>query len=1061
MIEKISSYLQSVATYFQDPTSSEMSYRTDFQRILEQIFPKEEKYHIQHDPKATFGNKPDFIVSKDGVPLLYLEVKKVGENLDKIEQSEQAARYFGYTNLIISDYLEFRFYRNGQKYCEPISLGKANPKNRQIDFIDPEKTDLEKAFRDFVFSQKEPIKSGKHLAKIMGGKAQRIRDNVKALLQVEASGKEELESIMKVIRENLLPDLDKNSFADMYAQTMVYGLFVARYNDSSLGDFSRREARDLVPKSNPFLQHFFDHITGPSFPKRLELIVDELCEVFAHANVKSLMGDYFRKKGFAIPFALPLSINNESPDPVIHFYEDFLLEYDPQSKAERGVFYTPLAVVRFIVRSVDQLLKDKFEIAKGLADNSKIEVETRLQERDHRTKDKLKKNWDERHRVQVLDIATGTGTFLNETIQQIHKSFKDHAGNWPDYVNEDLLPRLHGFELMMASYTIAHLKLAMTLQETGLKEFKKRLGVYLTNTLEEVADLSMQMTLFGFQKSITDESRKASEIKKDYPIMVVIGNPPYSGISQNKHYTENEAYKVEPGGKQRLQERKNWLDDDYVKFIRFAESLIEKNEEGIVGMITAHGYLDNPTFRGMRWHLRTTFDEIFVLDLHGNSNKKETAPDGGKDENVFDIKTGVAILLGVKKKAENKRKKKALAQVYQADFFGTRKEKQDWLETNDLQSIKWNRLPNDIDIWRVEGQGKKEYLKGFSVAEMFLENVTGIVTARDKLVIDKDKKVLLKRINLFCDETKTDDEIRSIFFGNKKPGKYPQGDSRGWKLGKARKEIMGLNHEKNIKSIAYRPFDTQFIYYHPKMVDWGRENIMKHFLPGDNVGLLIKRQGKRDFSYIFITNKIAESCMFESAYANNTICPLYLYSATGERVPNLNKELVEKIEKVASKTDPENILDYIYAYLHSPKYRHKFQEFLKTDFPRVPLPKSKAEFWRLAQLGERLRGLHLLTNPTVKNPITTFPIAGSNEVEKISYQPENEKSGKVFFNSEQYFGNVPQEAWNFYIGGYQPAQKFLKDRKGQKLTNADIERYEEIIVSLKETIEVMAEIDKE
>jgi hypothetical protein len=542
----VNDYLSEIAKYFEDENSSEHSYRTSFQNYLATIFPETEGYFIQQDQRAMNGNKPDYIVLKNKVPLLYIEVKKVGEDLNKIENSNQADRYFGYTNLIISDYVEFRFFRNGQRYDDTISLGDVQVKARAVSPKSENAERLVRTMQDFIESQKEPIKSGKHLTKIMGGKAQRIRDNVIAFLQTEGTDKDELIRMRKFIKEHLIENFTDEDFADMYAQTLVYGLFAARYNDETMTSFSRQEARDLVPATNPFLKSFFDHISGTSFPRRLELIVNELCEVFTHADVKALMEDYFKTTDL-------FGADHESPDPVIHFYEDFLREYDPSKKMEMGVFYTPLPVVRFIIRGIDELLKREFGIAKGLADNEKITVtKSVIDERGKTIKDTR-----EIHRVQMLDVAVGTGTFLNETVNHIHESQKANQGRWNAYVEDDLLPRLHGFELMMASYTIAHLKLAMTLKKSGVQKFGKRLGVYLSNTLDDAHDIPLTSSLFGVVDSIAQESRLASEVKNDTPIMVVMGNPPYSGISQNKHYTGNDVYKVEPGGQQKLQERKS------------------------------------------------------------------------------------------------------------------------------------------------------------------------------------------------------------------------------------------------------------------------------------------------------------------------------------------------------------------------------------------------------------------------------------------------------------------------------------------------------------------------
>jgi len=1033
----LKTYLKNIGAYYSDDLSSEMSYRTDFQRLLELSFPKQEKFHIQHDPKAVSGNKPDFIVIKDSVPILYIEVKKVGEDLDKIEKSDQAVRYFGYTNLIISDYLNFRFYRNGKKYCEPLSLGELLPNNKQIKYLNLNDNVLLNTIKDFTLSQKEPIKSGEHLAKIMGGKALRIRDNIIAYMNREKSENQELINIMNVIKQNLISEVDIEIFADIYAQTIVYGLFVARYNDKSPDDFTRQEARELIPESNPFLQKFFDHIAGSSFPKRLDILVSELCEVFLHANVHDLMEDYYNNKNH-------FSDSKEVADPVIHFYEDFLLEYNPEKKIEMGVFYTPKPVVNFIVRSIDIILKNEFNIANGLMDNQKI-----LHELSSNEGKKITKYKSEIHRVQILDIATGTGTFLNETIKFIYESFKGREGKWQSYVNSDLIPRLYGFELMMASYTIAHLKLEMTLADTGISKINDRINIYLTNTLDEIQDYSLQGSLFGFIESIADESQSASKIKNEYPIMVVMGNPPYSGFSQNKNYLENKVYKVEPGGKEKLNERKHWLDDDYVKFIRFAESMIEKNSEGIVGMITAHGYIDNPTFRGMRWHLRKTFDKIYVLDLHGNSNKKEISPDGTKDENVFDIKTGVSIILAIKNN-DNKKGKK-LATVYAYDLFGLREVKQKLLNSNDISTIEWLKLPEDTDTWKPSLKGKNEYLQGFSINKAFTETSVGFVTAKDAINIGFSKSEICDNINYLIENSEQD--IRMKF--NLKPK-----DSRDWKVKTAKKDAEDNFREDKIIPCHYRPFDIRYTFYSGNsrgVYASPQVKIMKNFLIGENIGLVFVQRSPQNTpaSYIFISNKIISNGLIRSdSVSIDSIAPLYIYSDQGEKKPNIDENIWTNINKTAGETQPEDILDYIYAYLHNPIYRNKYRELIKTDYPRIPYPESKNIFWELVKHGKKLRNLHLLNDPIVNKPINTFPIAGSNLVTKYYF-----KEDKIYINDEQFFGNVTENVWNFYIGGYQPLQKYLKERKNRILTNEESDCFEQMIVSISETISTMDKIE--
>lgn len=1033
-------YLADIARYFSDAASSEMSYRTPCQNYLKTIFPESAGYKIQHDQKSVGGNKPDFIIYRGDVPLLYIEVKdpsKASSDLDKIEKSEQATRYYGYTNLILSDYTEWRFYRNGQSYTEPIKLATLNRAQKTL-IEHPEVGDrLATTMREFVASQKEPIRSGKHLAKIMGGKAQRIRENLLALLSSDDDRKAELVKMQRFIASHLIANFSDANFADMYAQTLVYGLFAARYNDQTLESFTRQEARDLVPATNPFLKSFFEHISGSSFPKKLEIIVNELCEVFGHADVRMLMEEYFKQ----------LTLDGgeaDVPDPVIHFYEDFLREYDAKKKMEMGVFYTPAPVVRFIVRGLDYLLKREFGITRGLADSSKVKVQKKgIGKGGKETTDMV-----EVHKVQVLDVAVGTGTFLNETVRFIHEQEKHNQGRWNAYVNDDLLPRLHGFELMMASYTIAHLKLAMTLTQSGVTAFKKRLGVYLSNTLDDAHDVGMMDSLFpGIVGSISHESKLASEVKREHPIMVVLGNPPYSGISQNKHYTGNDVYKVEPGGG-KLQERKHWLDDDYVKFIRFAESMVEKNGEGVIGMITAHGYIDNPTFRGMRWHLRKTFDAIYVLDLHGNSNKKETSPDGSEDKNVFDIKTGVSIMFGVKKSSDGKAKKE-LATVYQADLYGKRANKFAVLEESGIDSIVWNTLPAEAEIWKVEGEGRVSYEKGFSVAELFPINTTGIVTMGDSFIIDEDKMTLQNRVEEFLETPINEETLKN---------KYALGKNYAKWIIDNKTQIE--NDAQKIVPLAYRPFDMRYTYFDNKLVWRTRTEKLKHLVNKINVGLIASRINRQaSLGYFFVSNTLTDFHILDNARDSTSVFPLYLYE-NDEKIPNLKREIVVAIEAVVGVTTPEDMLDYVYAVLHSPAYREKYSEFLKSDFPRVPYPGegsgvTKEIFWKLVAQGRYLRELHLLTHSSVRQAITTFPVAGTDTVEKISW-----RNDRVYINDEQYWEGVSKAVFDFYIGGYQPAQKYLKDRKGRQLTTPEFENYERMIVSLSETIKIIQTIDE-
>ncbi len=1030
--ENITNYLTKVITTLQTGSAREHAYRPAIHELFEKIKPE---LNAVNDPARSEHGAPDFIFFKGSVIIGYAETKDIDVNLDKVEKSEQMKRYFGYSNLILTNYLEFRFYKNGEKYGESVSIGELSggvivPKYENAVL-------LEKTIRDFLESKPEQIRGGERLAKIMGGKARRIRENVAQYVSDESEKGQDLKDVYGVMKKLLVHDLDAKQFADMYAQTLVYGLFVARYHDETLETFSRQEARDLVPASNPLLQHFFDHIAGPNFDKRLSYIVDELCEVFACANVRKIMEHYYSRTTL-------WGETKESPDPVIHFYEDFLKEYDSEQRVKLGAFYTPLPVVKFIVRGVDHLLKKEFGLSQGLADTTKKEF---VQQRQG-LKGKVLL-----HQVQILDPATGTGTFLNEVVKHIHQSFEGQQGRWEKYVDDDLLPRLHGFELMMAPYTIAHLKLGMTLRDMGYEKFSKRLGIYLTNSLEEgFKEKENLFTSLGFMKSVAEESKDASIIKNEKPIMVVIGNPPYSGVSSNETDYANSLvnkYKIEPGGKQKLQERKHWLNDDYVKFIALAEDLIEKNGEGIVGFITNHGYLDNPTFRGMRWHLMQTFDLIYALDLHGNSKKKEIAPDGGKDENVFNIQQGVSIILAVKNR--EKKKKGILAKVYRSDVWGTKAQKFKKLDEISIDNITWklldSRMPGLVFAEEGSDELEKEYAKGFSISELFIKSSTGIVTMGDGFIVSDSKEVLENRIQTFLAENVTEDVLKK---------EYDLGKNyANWIISNKSKIKFS---ENNIVKMSYRPFDDRFTYFDRNLVWRLREDSMKNLLFSDNVGLIFSRQaiGCENFSHILVSNPIADNRVFFSNKGIPAESPLYIYHEDGSKSVNFKAEILKKITKnLKGEVAPENVLDYIYAVLHCPAYREKFKEFLKIDFPKLPYPKDDETFWQLVEKGKELRSLHLLESPKLQNFITTFPESGSEIVEKVKFE-----NGKVFINEKQYFGNVPEIAWNFFIGGYQPAQKWLKDRKGQTLSNKDLEHWQKIVIALFETDKIMKEIDE-
>ena len=1012
----VSEYLSNIQKILSTGDAREHAYRSDFKKLIENLV---SNIQVINEPAYTGGNAPDFLFKKGETPIAYAECKDVTVDIKNIETQKQAKRYVeAFGKILLTNYYDFEFIlEEGEKTSVSIATKDGNK-------IIPTEENFDKfvnLIQDYInIPSSRTIKSAKRLAEIMASKARIIRDN--ALASLNENKESEIFSQYESFKQVLIRDLSENEFADMYAQTLVYGLFVARYYDKSLQNFSRHEAQDLLPSSNPLLKKFFGHVAGTDYDPKIAWLVDSLVETYLSTNVADIMHKEFEKK---------------QKDPVLHFYETFLASYDKGLRKSRGVYYTPEPVVSFIVRSVDQILKKKFGLNKGLADTTKIDFIDKIQAEDGRTKDGIKQITKQIHKVQILDPAVGTGTFLNEIIHEIHKKFVGQEGQWDSYVRDSLLPRLHGFELMMASYTMAHLKLGITLNELGYKG-NERLSVWLTNSLEESVH---EVPNLFMSKWLTEESNQASKIKSEMPIMVVLGNPPYSVSSVNKGENIQNLIKVY---KENLNERKINLDDDYIKFIRFAENQIEKTGYGMVAMITNNSFIDGITHRQMRKHLLETFDEIYILDLHGNAKKKETTLEGGKDENVFNIMQGVSINLFIKTGTN-----KNLAKIYHSEIFGKHNEKYMMLDESSFETTKWKKLkitepyyffvPKDFEA-------NEEYEKGFKVDDFFKIYSSGIETQKDSLVVQKTKEELkeVKNAILYNEE-----KVRNF---------YKAKESRDWKLEEARKDL----ENSSVEQILYRPFDLRFTFYSGKtkgIMAYPRDEIMQHFIQHNNLGLLCcKRQTSFDFQHTFITDKISERCSVSLQTGEVSYCfPLYLYADDGTKVPNLDKEIWKKINEIVGETKPENILDYIYAVLHSPKYREKYKEFLKIDFPRVSYPENKEKFWNLVELGKELRELHLLESPEVSNFITTFPESGLNIVEK-KYPKYEDK--KVFINETQYFGNVPEISWNFYIGGYQPAQKWLKDRREQELKTEDLNHYQEMIVSLTETHRIMQEIDK-
>jgi predicted helicase len=1044
-------YITSINQRFQLGNATEHTFRGDLQVLIESLVPE---IRATNEPKRQKCGAPDYIITKKEIPIGFIEAKDIGDkDLDGTKltgNKEQFDRYKGSLgNLIFTDYINFHLYHDGifvtKIAIAELQNGKILP--LQINF-----TAFTNLIKEFCSHKGQTIKNSKKLAEMMAGKARLLSDVIERALVSDENNSENssLKEQMNGFKDILIHDITPKGFADVYAQTIAYGMFAARLHDPTLDDFSRQEAAELIPKSNPFLRKLFGYIAGPDIDDRIKWIVDNLVEIFLACNVADLLKDYGKA--------------TKMEDPIIHFYETFLSEYDPKLRKARGVWYTPQPVVNFIVRAVDDILKTEFDLPQGLADTSKTKIKIDYQG---------KKIEQEVHKVQILDPAAGTGTFLAEVIKLIHKKFEGQQGIWSNYVETQLLPRLNGFELLMASYAMAHLKLDLLLTETGYKptdaslqgtKQSQRLKVFLTNSLEEHHPDSGTL----FANWLSEEANAANQIKRDTPVMCIIGNPPYAVSSTNKNEW---IEKLISDYKKDLNEKSyNSLSDDYVKFIRYGQYFVDKNGSGILAYISNNSFIDGLVFRQMRKHLLESFDQIYILDLHGNAKKKEVCPDGSADKNVFDIMQGVSINIFVK---TGKKKKSDLGKVHHLDIQGQREFKYDFLNENNLHSLKWNKLeysePNYF-FTNKNFTGENEYQNGFKSDDLFNIGASGLTTERDNITIQFEFSVL----NFLLEDFKILDEqtLRSKY--DKKP------DGRDWKYSFAKNDIQ--SNKGKIININYRPFDYRKTYYTGKskgFMAYPRNDVMFHFVDKENIGLVVKRGFDNIKSACgFITKNISDRRGWSSPgmQGAESIFPLYLYSETNgqqtieqtkERTPNLNKEIINQIseklnlsltnekETTENTFAPIDILDYIYAVLHSPTYREKYKEFLKIDFPRVPYPKDTATFWQLVKLGGEIRQIHLLESPVVDKYITQYPIDGNNLVEKIKYQ-----NGNVFINDLQYFANVPEIAWNFYIGGYQPAQKWLKDRKGRTLDFEDILHYQKIIVALTETDRIMKEIDK-
>ena len=913
-------------------------------------------------------------------------------------------------NFILTNFLDFQLWRDGQQRIT------AN--------IQDAPEDVQRLLEQFLNAGHIQITSPEVLARHLARRTRELQTQITTTLTDENS---HIHGMFTAFKELLIATLTPDDFADMYAQTLAYGLFAARCTLANGTNFSRHTAAEALPRSNPFLAQLFYHVASPRLETNVTYILDDITTLLRNVPTELLRTAF--------------TVRNRREDPVIHFYETFLAKYDPQRRVDRGVYYTPSEVISYIVRSVDSLLKTELNRPDGLADDNTL----------------------------ILDPATGTGGFLLAVLEHIQASVTDTygTGEWTQYINAQLVRRLFGFELLVAPYTIAHLKLSLFLQSQGWRA-DERLRIYLTNTLEQPQEMQESLP---FAEFITDEANAALSVKRDAPLLVILGNPPYPRDSANPSRVGRELTFIgrliedyrqvegEPLGERNSRE----LQADYVKFIRWAQWRIKKNGEGVLGYIVNNSFLDGPIFRGMRKSLLDNFNTIYLLNLHGSNRKTEAVPMGQRDENVFDILQGVCILLCVKQHDSS-----SPAKVYYADMWGSRDEKYNMLSETDIRSTEWLELQPTSPLCLFKPRLTYyigEYESGWEVLDIFNIRSVGITTSRDKLTIhwtaEDAREIVTDFVSLSVNEAR--DKY-----------KLPK-DSSDWKVHLAQEDLC--NHpdaEQHIAAISYRSFDTRWTYYTGRSSGFHgrpRFEVMRH-LQKENLGLCVCRiVTSPNWQHALVTGRIADKSYIsnrgsESAY----VFPLYLYSnpvemeISTERSLNFKSAFLTAFSEalgfpqtapfnLPEGVSPEEILAYIYAVLYSPTYRQRYYEFLKYDFPRIPMPQAIDQFRTLATLGQRLIDWHLLKDMQIPTR-HRFEGEGDGVIERVQYA-----DSKVWINPTQHFTDVPKRVWEYEIGAYQVCEKWLKDRRRETLRHEDVRHYRAILVAIAETLTVMAEID--
>ena len=964
MTEIVNNYLNSIKNMSEK--DKEHTHRSALENLLNEI--KEHtgngRVKIVHEPNNDKEGRgaPDFRFEINSLIVGYIENKRVNANLDEIIKSEQIKKYLELSdNIIITDYLRFiRIDKNGNitsevRLCELSELknyNKAFMQSKQLNL--KEKTNkLFEIFELFLSHKPKQINSAKEFANALAERTKLLKNSL-----LEMEGNERVKALYDIFKNTIYSKIDYADFCDNFAQTLTYSLFLAKLNANG-EKIDLYNLTKFIPKSFPLIRAMSKFLqdlkeVDDKNLKTIDWLLIEIVNINNNIDEKLIIEELNK---FSLDKNLKLIMNK---DPYMHFYETFLSYYNPELREKRGVYYTPQSVVDFIINSIDLILKKDFNKVKGFGDA--------LNQKDS---------------ITLLDFATGTGTFL---LDSFRKALSYYDKNSAKYKPEELINKFYGFEFMIAPYTIAHLKLSQTLKEefNYTLDDNERLNIFLTNTLETI-NIKEEKEKFSILVDLIKETELAQETK-DKNILIITGNPPYSGASANKGIFEEEirseykdSLEKEPlaiirNGKIEKEKNPKWLLDDYVKFIRFAEMKLNKQKEGgIFGFISNNSFLDNPTFRGMRYSLLKSFDKIYILDLHGNVRKKEISPDGSKDENVFDIMQGVSINIFVRYSNSSLRERSRsnpnkidchaskearndniysnsdnsnLAKVYHYDLFGKREDKYKFLFDNNLDNIEWKELKFEAPFFLFIPQNeiiKSEYNRGISVKDMFRISSTGICSQRDSVVIHKTKESVKEIIKDFCNLSK-EENIR----------KYKiEKDGRDWQIQLAIDSIKKSELNKNgvIIQINYRPFDFYWTYYNGEakgFMAYPRTEVMQHFLPSiarakpeaiqnidchaskearndNNIGLVCDRGTKsQDISNIFISDKLIDLHLVGSG---SYIFPLYIYDTE-----NVRKILREENEEVGGMFED---IKHFENKVRIENFTPKFRKFINEKYGEI------------------------------------------------------------------------------------------------------------------------------